>query len=496
MLKNISLRTRILLNIIALLIITIMGAVVIVGYTYRMEGLLTRIIDNYMVGLQTAQSLENALDNQKGFASYYLLDGNPNWLVQMAEYRHIFEDKLKETQRLATTEEEEKVLDLIESEYAKYIVAKDQVVNYYKSGDREKGKKLHEKVRDSFFEIVKLCESGKQLFKDKAQKAKIQSLNQAKKLRIIAGSAVLMILLLGVILTFFLLHDVLDPIRRLALETDRHNGTQKSGDEVTALSRSVYDLRKEYDQTQVELEKSREHLLQSEKLALVGKLAAGTSHSIRNPLTSVKMRLFSLSRSLNLAGDQKEDFDVISEEIAHIDNILQNFLEFSRPPRLKLQHVSPSDIVDQAIQLLQHRLESYEVFIKIQRKEHLPIIQADPEQLKEVFVNIIVNACEAMGQGGSIVIYEETVIEQEKLRSAVIRINDNGPGIPDAIQSKIMEPFFTTKEEGTGLGLSIVTRIVEEHGGRLNINSKEGSGTTFIITLPIKGSQYDDHSYH
>ena len=74
------------------------------------------------------------------------------------------------------------------------------------------------------------------------------------------------------------------------------------------------------------------------------------------------------------------------------------------------------------------------------------MIQADPEQLKEVFVNIIVNACEAMGQGGSIVIYEETVIEQEKLRSAVIRINDNGPGIPDAIQSKIMEPFFTTKK--------------------------------------------------
>jgi signal transduction histidine kinase len=305
-----------------------------------------------------------------------------------------------------------------------------------------------------------------------------------------------MILFLGVILTLFLLHDVLDPIRRLALETDRHNGKQKSGDEVTALSRSVYDLRKEYDQTQVELEKSREHLLQSEKLALVGKLAAGTSHSIRNPLTSVKMRLFSLSRSLNLAGDQKEDFDVISEEIAHIDNILQNFLEFSRPPRLKLQHVSPSDVVDQAIQLLQHRLESYEVFIKIQRKERLPLIQADPEQLKEVFVNIIVNACEAMGQGGSIVIYEETVIEGEKFRSAEIRISDNGPGIPDAVQSKIMEPFFTTKEEGTGLGLSIATRIVEEHGGRLNIKSKEGSGTTFIITLPIKGSQHDDHSYH
>lgn len=496
MLKNVSLRSRILLNIIALVVITIMGALVMVGYTYRMEGLLTQIIDKYMAGLQTAQSLENALVNQKGFASYYLLDGNPDWLIQMAEYRHIFEDILKKTQRLATTAEEKRVLELIESEYAKYITAKDQVVEYYKSENREKGLKLHEKVRDSFFEILKLCENGKQLFSDKAQKAKTTSLNQAKKLRIIAGSAVMIILFLGVILTFFLLHDVLDPIRRLALETVSHNGTQKSGDEVTVLSRSVYDLRKEYDQTQVELEKSREHLLQSEKLALVGKLAAGTSHSIRNPLTSVKMRLFSLSRSLNLDSNQKEDFDVISKEINHIDTIVQNFLEFSRPPRLKLQSVSPSDVVDQAIQLLQHRLESYEVFIKIQRREPLPLVQLDPEQLKEVLINIIINSCEAMGLGGSIVIYEETVIEREKFRSAVIRISDNGPGIPDAIQLKIMEPFFTTKEEGTGLGLSIAARVVQEHGGRLDVKSKESNGTTFIITLPVEESDREQHTRH
>ena len=125
MLKKMSLRSRILINIIALLIITIMGALVMVGYTYRMEGLLTQIIDKYMVGLQAAQSLENALVNQKGFASYYLLDGNPNWLMQMAEYRHIFENKLQKTKNLATTREEKKILDLLESEYAKYVATKN-----------------------------------------------------------------------------------------------------------------------------------------------------------------------------------------------------------------------------------------------------------------------------------------------------------------------------------------------------------------------------------
>jgi signal transduction histidine kinase len=496
MLKKISLRSRILINITALVVITIMGALVMIGYTYRMQGLMIQIIDKHMVGLQTAQSLENALVNQKGFASYYLLDGNPSWLKQMAEYRRVFEEKLEYTQRLATTLGEKKILDLIESEYSKYIADKDKVVDFYKSGDREKGIKLHKEVRGNFFEILKLCENGKQLFGDKAQKAKDQNINQAKKLRIIAGSAVLMILFLGLILTFFLLHDILDPIQKLVLETDRHNGTENERDEVKTLSRHVHDLKRTYNETQSELEKSREHLLQSEKLALVGKLAAGTSHSIRNPLTSVKMRLFSLSRSLDLDSNQKEDFDVISKEISHIDTIVQNFLEFSRPPRLKLQSVSPSDVVDQAIQLLQHRLESYEVFIKIKRKEPLPMVQLDPEQLKEVLINIIINACEAMGKGGSIVISEETVIKQQKLRSAVIQISDNGPGIPDAIQSKIMEPFFTTKEEGTGLGLSIAAGIVQEHGGRLDIKSKEGNGTTFILTLPAEESDREHHTDH
>ena len=496
MLKKISLRSRILLNITALIIITIVGALVMVGYTYRMEGLLTRIIDKYMGGLQAAQSLETALVNQKGFASYYLLDGNPSWLVQMEEYRRIFENTLEKTRRFATTAEEQRVLELIESEYNKYISSKDRVVDYYKSGDRENGIKLHERVRGYFFEILKHSEDCKALFRKKTIKAKEQSLNQAKKLRILAGSAVMVILFLGIILTFFLLHDILDPIRRLALETDRHNGTKNEGDEVKTLSVRVHDLRKTYNETQSELKKSREHLLQSEKLALVGKLAAGTSHSIRNPLTSVKMRLFSLSRSLDLDRNQKEDFDVISKEIGHINNIVQNFLEFSRPPKLKLQLVSPSDVVDQAIQLLQHRLESYEVFIKIQRKEPLPLVQLDPEQLKEVLINIIINACEAMGQGGSIVIYEEAVIEREKFRSAVIRISDNGPGIPDALQSKIMEPFFTTKEDGTGLGLSIANRIVQEHGGRLDIQSKEGSGSMFIITLQMEESDREYHPDH
>ena len=485
-----SLRIRIFIPITALVIITVIGALVMIRYTYRMENLLAEVIDQHMEELQTVESMELALVNQKGFASYYFIDQDPKWILEMERYRGIFLDRLEKTRQFSLTEEEERILGLIKSKYLKYVAAKNQVVDLYRSGNQETGAVLHEKVRKNFFMILELCETYKNLFKIKAQDVKKQSLLQAEKFRIVAGSAILIVLGLAIILIFFLVHGVLEPVRRLTLETDRNKGFEKTTDEVKTLSTSVHDLIKEYDQTQFELEKSREHLLQSEKMALVGNLAAGTSHSIRNPLTSVKMRLFSLGRSLHLDHNQKEDFDVISEEIGHIDNILQNFLEFSRPPRLKLQLLSPSDVVDQAVQLLEHRLKSYEVVVVIQRTKRLPMIKADPEQLKEVLDNIIVNACEAMGNGGSMIISEEETSEKDLGRVAAIRLRDDGPGISQSMREKIFQPFFTTKEEGTGLGLSIAARIIEEHHGRLYVESKENVGSTFIITLPIKESRF------
>lgn len=204
---------------------------------------------------------------------------------------------------------------------------------------------------------------------------------------------------------------------------------ERPDDVVVALGRSVEGLIQNVDQTQSELVKSREHLLQVEKMAMVGKLAAGMAHSIRNPFTSVKMRLFSLGRTLNLNAAQKEDFDVISGEIRHIDTIVQNFLEFSRPPKLVMQSVNPSSVVDNTLKLLTHRLKSYNVNVQIVRAKKLPDVSADPEQLKEVFVNLFINACEAMGKNGTITVHEDVTQDQTLGEVAQIRISDDGPGM-------------------------------------------------------------------
>ena len=482
--KRINLRTRIFVLLTGLVLITVAGALVTVWYTYQMEEVLTHVIGRNMAAFQAAEALENALVNQKGFVSYYFLDGDPDWLRQLGEYRQIFKVQLDKVFSFVETTPQEEGITLIQSEYDQYTSLKDQVIAHYRAGEREAGSKLHRTVRSHFFKTLELCDTYKDLQAGRIGEAKRQSHIQAKRLRITAGSAILTALCLAVLLAFILINHILGSVRRLTLETDRKGLSNGSGDEVEALSQSVRGLIEDMNHTHSELERSRETLLQSEKMALVGKLAAGTAHSIRNPLTSVKMRLFSLSRTLDLSDPQREDFEVISQEIRHIDTIVQNFLEFSRPPKLMMQTVSPSDIVDSAIQLLKHRIQSYDVDIRLNREEPLPELQADPEQLKEVIVNLVVNACEAMEGGGTIVIQEEIGFEETSRGSVVIRLADDGPGIPESVQERILEPFFTTKEEGTGLGLSIAGRIIEQHGGSLTFTSKEGGGTTFIITLP------------
>jgi signal transduction histidine kinase len=486
--KKISLRFRIYSVLACLVLITILGGLVMVWYTYRMEGLLTVLIDENLAAYQRAEALETALANQKGYVSYFFQDGNPEWLEELSRHRALFQKLLEEARSFASAEPQKEIMARIEAEYLRYILLKDQVIRHYADGEREQGIALHQDVRGHFFKVMEHCEEYKAFHTQQIQIIKTNSYTQAERLRVVAGSAVFIVLLLGLVLAFVLGNDILEPIRRLAREASP--GSRPDGrNEVKALSRSIRVLIEDIDQTQNELEKSREHLLQAEKMVVVGKLAASMAHSIRNPLTSVKMRLFSLNRTLDLSSHQKEDFEVISEEILHIDGIVQSFLEFSRPPKLRVQDISPSDVVDHVLRLLTHRLHSYNVTVQLNRNGPLPEIKVDPERLKEVLVNIIENACEAMKGGGTIAIHEEQGLDSGLGPVEIIRLSDSGPGISESIRCKIFEPFFTTKEEGSGLGLSIAVRIMEEHGGLLDLKSSEEGGSIFSVILPLKSRQ-------
>jgi len=483
--KGLSLRARIVVLLTALMLTTLAGGLVTLWHNEAMDSLLASLVEKNVASFQAAEELETSLLQQKGFLTYYFLDGNPDWLKQINQYHQAFSEWLQRARKSAYTEAMGEIISQIEAEYSHYISAREQVIKLYREGRKEEGTRLHWEVRRQFVALINLCERYKLIQEYAIARVRTESQARARFINAFALVAVPAVGALGLLLAYVLIKQILGPIRRLTLETAPANPGSEP-DEVKALSRRVYSLIEDVDLAQSELERSQEHLLQSGKWAMVGKLAAGVAHSIRNPLTSVNMRLFSLKRSLKMSASQQEDFQVISEEIRHIDSIVRNFLEFSRPPKLKMQKISPSDVVDLALQLLRHRLESYGVEVKLIRGLRLPEIWADPDQLKEVVANLLVNACEMMAGGGTITIQEEEKVAAPLGHVVAIRVSDNGPGIPPSIRDKVFQPFFSTKEEGTGLGLSIATRIIEDHGGRLELASQEQAGATFIITLPLR----------
>jgi len=484
--KKVSLRWRVLLIIFALVVAALAGGLFTLQYVNRTGVILSSMMDRDVAALQVAQELEAALVMHKGLVTYYVQDGDPRWLHELERYRVAFQSWLERASQSAYLDGEREVLERIASEYLFYVHARDQVLRLYGIGEREAAAQIHKEVRDQFLVIRGLCEEYKRLHEQRIADSRREIQARAQFMSDLAMTTLPGVVLLGILLGYVLVNQVLEPIRQLAMGGGGDSSRSFPKDEVKALRRRFDSLMEDVGETRTQLEKSKEHLAQSEKWAQVGKLAAGVAHSIRNPLTSLKMRLFSMERTLDLSASQKEDFDVISDEIRHIDNIVRNFLDFSRAPKPKMQRVSPSDVVDMALQLLRHRLETYNVRVEVARRKRLPEVWADPDQLKEVLVNILDNACEAMTGGGSVEISEEEGSEPPLGRVAVIRVSDDGPGVPESIQEKIFQPFFSTKEEGTGLGLSIATRIVEEHGGWLELWSQGGKGATFIITLPVR----------
>lgn len=218
----------------------------------------------------------------------------------------------------------------------------------------------------------------------------------------------------------------------------------------------------------------------SEKLALVGELAAGMAHEIRNPLTTV--RGFCQILKHTPTGEKHRDiFDLVMQSVDHIDKIVKETLLLAKPQQMKLTKVSLQDILKDTYNFMINESLLREVTLELELSNQETFVIGDPVHLKQVLINIIKNSLEATPKHGTVKIRMESTSDH----STKIIVSDTGPGIKSEIMDKIGTPFFTTKDEGTGLGLSVCKRIIEEHRGTLKITSKEGFGTTIGIQIPV-----------
>jgi len=224
-------------------------------------------------------------------------------------------------------------------------------------------------------------------------------------------------------------------------------------------------------------------LFHADKLATVGELAAGAAHEIRNPLTSIRSTIQYLAKEL--PPDKQPLATGVIEEVDRIDRIIQGLLTLSKTSELHVSPVIIEDVLTQTLMLLEPELRKHTIEVKRDsRCGNIPI-QGDAAQLKQVFLNILLNSIQAMPRGGMIRV--TTSLEGEGGKNLIIEVTDTGMGIPAASIQKVFDPFFTTKESGTGLGLSISYGIIGKHGGTIDLASRaEGSsrGTTVTIRLP------------
>ena len=269
---------------------------------------------------------------------------------------------------------------------------------------------------------------------------------------------------------------------------------ESSTEELPAIGAYLHSLMHDVSDARSALEQNRSRLINAEKLATVGKLAAGVAHEIRNPMTAIKMWLFSIRKTVGHDPDLDRKFEIISEELVRLERIVRNFLEFARPPLLKLEKQSVSTLIDKTLELFSHQIEEKKLRFVLDDADRLPPVMADADQFKQVLINLVDNAVEATNENGKIHIAIDTDYQADDRPMVVVRVHDTGRGMPQDVQERIFEPFFTTKEDGTGLGLCIAAKIMAEHDGRLVLESSTQQGTTFAIWIPIAQKETDEQN--
>ena len=304
------------------------------------------------------------------------------------------------------------------------------------------------------------------------------------------------ITLLGMALSLFIANffssSIVKPIAYLRNVSSRiSQGDLSAKVEVRSIN-EIAELERTFDRMASSLQKREEeirklteqHLMRSEKLASIGRLAAGIAHEINNPLTSVLT--FSSLLLRKAEESQREKLEIIVKETTRCREIVRGLLNFARQSEPKKELCEVNRIIEGALSLTKNQLKVSEKKISVETElGDLPSVHIDPNQMLEVFVNIIINAVDAMPQGGTIRVHSARLKGDPFIE---IRFSDTGCGISKENLEKIFDPFFTTKEagKGTGLGLAVIYGIVERHNGSIDVESEVGKGTTFIVKLPME----------
>lgn len=462
----------------------------------RLESNLATILSENVTSLEAAQELEIRVRQLRSHCFVYLVEPTAEHLTPIQEDNKRFEEALETAHRAANTAEEKRLVAAIQAGYQQY---RDELAllraDVLKNGPRTDFGRLTEThpirhITDPCHELFRL---NKQAMAATAQESSR-----------VSTQAHVLVLLLGVVgpaggilLGYGVARGLSRSIYRLSVRV--HDIAQRLDHKVGSVSLAVdgdiemIDRQMQVIVARVEevAERLRRHereMLRAEQLAAVGQLAAGVAHEVRNPLTVIKLLVEAALQPQQSKPLTAEDLRVIHVEVSRLEQTVQSFLDFARPPAPRRCAVDLRGVVNQAVDLVGARSRQQGVAVRTQARragtelgaaEPLMVF-ADPAQIGTVLVNLLLNALDAMPQGGAI------QIDLDAPNAAEVRValSDTGPGLAPEITGRLFTPFASTKPTGTGLGLCISRRIVEEHGGSLAADAPSGGGARFLLVLP------------
>jgi signal transduction histidine kinase len=303
-----------------------------------------------------------------------------------------------------------------------------------------------------------------------------------QKLYVLAAA----IIFIGIMLGLWMARRVLRPILIL------NKGVKRVGEgevgvevpvvgdgEIKELALSFNKMSRKLKELIHKIKSAQEHLVRTEKLYAVGEFSAGVAHEIKNPLTSIKMLMQTVQQKRQALTNK--DFKVIEEEINRIDHIVKEFLAFARPEKAEKSDVNINDVLQEVVTVTKPMMEQSTIHLLQKLSSPLPNIKGNQDALKQMFLNIMLNAIQAMNDNGGTLTIETS--SHNGVLSTVI--SDTGDGISEKDLNRIFDPFFTTKEEGTGMGLALTHNIINDHSGKIDIDSTPGRGTAVKVELPL-----------
>ncbi|MBS4057016.1 MAG: MCP four helix bundle domain-containing protein [Bacteroidales bacterium] len=470
------------------------GGYLIISYIYQIQDETNVYIQHNVESAKTAQELKLSLYNIRAASLTYLFDRSPERIAALQQEQTEFIVLLDKAREATNTTEENNLIQQISALFSNYQQTLKNALELHRQGRISQPNKL---IVHASQDLINTIEEKTNLFIASKESAQMAYEKSIRKNDDIIRTAIFTLgiggIFMGLILGWLIARLILNPIYKLVLKVRDAAGSEvvehirmTPGKELEELDLHINRLIGRINKANEDLKRNRELLEKTSKLAAVGKIAPVIAHEIRNPLTAIKMLIYSMMQEPGVSEEKEVDYKIIAQEINRVEGFLQNFLKYARPTKPQMQQIDIVHVIRETMHLMQPKIVQNNITLTEQyEKESLQLL-ADPDMIRQVLMNLVLNALEAMGIEGQLVVATRVSENKENGNVFEISLSDTGSGIPDDIRDSLFDPFVKGKDQGVGLGLSISQRIAELHQGWISAENNAGKGSVFTIHLPIK----------